>query len=150
MISIAQEMGIPVDWTPQGLAAQSGPPLRPLNRDVSNCPDLTPTLAFLASYAKGTSRLTGLGILRHKESDRIQEILRLLETFGVPHSFNAPNNELTIMGPAPAAPLIHYHPPDDHRMVMAAYLFMRKNSGGILSNTHHVAKSFPSFFEAME
>ena len=150
LISIAQKMGAHLHWDPSGLMIRSAPSFSPLDQDGSHCPDLIPTLAFLASYAHGTSRLRELGILRHKESDRIEETLRLLKTFGVSHSFDSQKDELTITGPSPTAPFLNYDPPDDHRMVMTAYLFMRKNSGGMLSNTRHVAKSFPNFLEVME
>ena len=149
IIPIAHEMNAHIDWTEQGLVASKSAPLSPIGRNVSDCPDLVPTLAFLASYAEGTSQLTGLEILRHKESDRICEILNILKLFCVPHTFCAQKNELTITGPAPLAPFNSYNAPDDHRMIMTAYLFMRKNSGGLLSNTHQVAKSFPNFFEVM-
>ena len=150
LIPIAQKMNAKVLWSRQGLEAQTGNTITPVERNCSDSPDLVPTLAFLASYARGTSRLEGLDVLRHKESDRIQEILRLLKTFQVSHSFAHQKNELTINGPAPIAPFMRYNPPDDHRMIMTAYLFMRKNSGGLISNTRHVTKSFPNFFELME
>ena len=149
LISIAREMNALVDWTKQGLVAQSKDSLKPVDRNVSDCPDLVPTLAFLAAYARGTSRLKGLDNLRYKESDRIQEILRLLKTFNVGSTFDKQKSELAITGPSPLVPFLCYHPPDDHRIIMTAYLFMRKNSGGWLSNAQHVNKSFPGFFEVI-
>ena len=150
LLPLARHMGTRVEWTAEGLYAQGdGRPLICWEQNVADCPDLAPTLAFLASCGRGTSRMLGLDVLRHKESHRIREILRLLKAFSVIHSFDEQKSELTITGPTPAAPFLQYDPPEDHRIIMTAYLFMRKHSGGHLSNIHHVTKSFPNFFATM-
>ena len=146
LIPMAREMNATVELTGQGLEARTKRELTPILRDCSDCPDLVPTLAFLASCARGTSRLGGLGVLRHKESDRIREILRLLKTFQVSHSFDHQKNELSIAGPTSVAPFLHYDPPDDHRIIMTAYLFMRRNAGGLISDTRHVRQVLSRFF----
>ena len=39
--------------------------------------------------------------------------------------------------------------PSDHRMIMTAFLFMKKNFGGIIHNEQHVNKSFPDFLKLL-
>ena len=55
-----------VDWM-----AAEGPPATGLTASLNATPDLVPPLAAVALFAPGPSRLTGIGHLRLKESDRI-------------------------------------------------------------------------------
>lgn len=125
--------------------------LMPFEADGSKSPDLVPTLAFLASYASGASVIRDIEILRHKESDRVEEVLSLLDTFCINYEFDVEKGNLIIYGdPTKKIGSVEYYPPEDHRIVMVAYLFMRMNSGGKLHNFDHVKKSFPNFFEVMD
>jgi len=113
------------------------------------CPDLTPTLAFVAAHATGTSILKDVGVLKYKESDRIKEICNILQAFGVEHTYNSTKEEITIRGRTQILPKVEITPPPDHRIIMMAYLFMRSNQGGTIHEAQHVAKSFPNFFSIM-
>jgi 3-phosphoshikimate 1-carboxyvinyltransferase len=114
--------------------------------DVSQCLDLFPTFVFLASYALGTSEISGLDNLKFKESDRLSESIKLLELFEIEHSLNG--DKLSITGRnTRIKKKVTYDAPSDHRMIMTAFLFMKKNFGGIIHNEQHVNKSFPDFFE---
>ena len=121
-----------------------------INADCKNCPDLVPTLCFLASYAKGESYLENVNVLKHKECDRLSEMLKMMEAFGVKARYCEKDDALIIQGREPHRQSVDYNPPVDHRMVMVCYLFQRFNGGGNLSNAHCVDKSFPTFFETME
>jgi 3-phosphoshikimate 1-carboxyvinyltransferase len=58
-------------------------PLQAFEVDASNCPDLFPILAVLAAFCQGTSRMSGVGRLANKESDRAKAILEMLIQMGV-------------------------------------------------------------------
>lgn len=152
-IKILEEMDVEVSFNEDGLSLQKPEYLMPFEVDGSACPDLVPTLAFVASYAAGASYIRNIEILRHKESDRVEEVLLLLESFGIEHEFDSETHNLIIYGnpisSKSASPPIDYNPPADHRIIMVAYLFMRVNSGGSVANFHHVKKSFPNFFEIL-
>ena len=123
--------------------------LRSLSFDCSDCLDIVPTLAYLCAYANGKSILTGISNLQYKESQRIREIDNLLKLFGV--TYNIIDNRIEIMGPTSKIDRkVFINPPEDHRMVMTSYLFLRHNHGGRLSKCESVKKSFPCFFEVME
>lgn len=115
--------------------------------DATECPDLLPTLAVVALYAVGTSRLGGLWRLTNKESNRTEALVESLVALGA--RVRIEGDELVIEGGAElcAAPLLTH---SDHRMAMAltvAGLFMperpRLDSGAC------VRKSFPAFFEIL-
>ncbi len=149
-LSLIKAMGGYFSWQKNGLALAPPCYLEPIDSDGSFFPDLVPTLAFVCSYAKGTSTIRNLGVLRHKECDRVKEILRLLCHFEVKHSFDRKTHTLVIHGSTQRVGYREYIPPKDHRMVMVAYLFMRHNGGGLLYRASYVAKSFPHFFEALD
>lgn len=120
--------------------------------DCTDCPDLIPTLAFICSYAKGTSSIKGVNLLKFKESNRLKEIIRLFKEFSIDYTLHEEETgELLIQGVENTSLERRVlSPPDDHRMVMASYLYLRMNGGGELTNPNSVKKSFPDFFDVME
>jgi len=148
-IDIAIAAGADLEWTGQGLRASSKNRLKPFNVDGSRYPDLVPALLFLASQIEGESVLTNLSVLRHKESDRLDELLEIMTALSVPFQFDESRAEIKITGPSrPAAPA-DLTTARDHRMVMVAYLFLRAGAGGTVANADCVSKSFPEFFQIM-
>ncbi len=132
------------------LALPSSEELSPLHCDAFCYPDLIPTLIFIASYIKGESIFRNLSVLRVKESDRLEEILKLLDIFAVKYVYEPTKDCLKIIGSAKNIEKeVSYYSPDDHRICMLAYLFLKKNAGGRLYNYECVKKSFPNFFELM-
>lgn len=90
---------------PVGNIRVSHSKLRPLRITADNVPlmiDEIPLLAQAASQAEGESVFKGLGELRHKESDRINETARVLAAFGV--NANAEGDTLSVTGPQKLAP----------------------------------------------
>lgn len=148
LLKLLPQLGCPLDWCEDGLIVQKSEGLKPIQYDCSQCPDLVPTLAYLACFAQGESFLTGLEVLKYKESDRLSEISKVLEAFSVEHTHGA--GFLKISGGTAQKKSMTYHPPADHRLVMMTYLMMRSLGGGELDQVHHVKKSFPQFFELME
>ena len=118
----------------------------PLTLDVSPCPDLAPALAYLCSHLSGESRLRGVSVLRHKESDRLTALLALLAQVGVEASYAADADQLVIRGGFVAKEFA-LTVPADHRLVMTGALFLLSGKGGTISHPEAVRKSFPKFFE---
>ncbi len=148
-IDIAIAAGADLEWTGQGLRASSKNRLKPFKVDGSRYPDLVPALLFLASQIEGESVLTNLSVLRHKESDRLDELMKIMTALSVPFQFDESRAEIKITGPSrPAAPA-GLTTARDHRMVMAAYLFLRTGAGGTVAHADCVNKSFPEFFQIM-
>jgi len=58
-------------------------PLRGIDVDLGDCPDLFPILAVTLAHAHGPSRLYGAAHLRGKETDRIERVVRNLRRLGV-------------------------------------------------------------------
>ncbi len=150
LLELFKEWGITMTSTTSGLSIEKST-IPAFSFNGAGCPDLIPTLCYLAAFSQGKCELSGLEVLRHKESDRLEEVCRLLALFAVDHHLDSANHCLTIVGnPRRRSPHRIYYPPADHRMIMVGYLFMRSLSGGELHHCQHVAKSFPHFFSAIE
>jgi 3-phosphoshikimate 1-carboxyvinyltransferase len=119
--------------------------LQPLQVDGSKCLDLIPTLVVMALKLEGASVITNVQGLIMKESNRLEDILRLVKKMGARISLDH-QHVLTIHGPYQSK-AVDLDPVADHRMVMMAALLLLTNEGGSVDNEQAVSKSFPNFFE---
>ena len=149
LLDIFTRAKVPFFFSDKGLQCSQSLELEAFEQDCQNCQDLVPVLAYLASFAKGETNLTGLHNLKHKEVNRIEGIIKILDLFSVPWSFDEQNCSLHIVGGKSCAPFVRWKSLPDHRMIMMVYLFMRSLNGGEIFDAHHVTKSFPSFFDLM-
>lgn len=150
-MELLEQVGAGVEWSSEGLKISKVQNLKSFSLSIKNFPDLFPTLVYLAAHAEGDSVLSDLEILKYKESDRLSEMLKVLDAFRVKYEFNNQQNTLTIHGQINNKyPFAVVHSPRDHRIVMASYLFMRTNQGGDLYEADCVEKSFPRFFSQLE
>lgn len=151
LLQTLKEIGVNCEMKEQGLTITGAPSLGPVHVSIKHYPDLFPTFVFLAAHIEGASTFTHLEVLRHKESDRLAEMLKILKAFQVDFQYDQNAGELTIKGSSKRnRPAVRITPPRDHRIVMAAYLFMRYNNGGELLESDCVEKSFPHFFSELE
>ena len=135
-------------------------PLKAVNADASNCPDLFPIIAVLAAFCQGTSRFAGVGRLANKESDRAKAITGMLEQMGVKAYIEG--DEMVIEGHTLAQRLLgadgvgllkggSYTSHHDHRMVMALKVAsLGADSPIVIDDEDCVAKSFPQFHKLFE
>ena len=119
--------------------------------DLSDCPDLMPSLSILGLFCATPLTLDGIGRLKHKESDRFAGITKALSMLGA--KYEAGNDFLTI------CPLNQNHSKletctldtqNDHRLAMA-FTFLHLVYPQIsLSETGSVGKSCPEFYDLIE
>ena len=142
---------------PRGPIHVSRAPLSAFDADLSNCPDLFPTVAVLAAFCPGDTHLSGVERLRHKETDRAAAIEEMLRKMGVPVTVE--EDMMTITGMALTQRILtgnllkggKFTSYGDHRMVMALSLASLGASGKVeIDDTSCVAKSFPSFNELFQ
>jgi 3-phosphoshikimate 1-carboxyvinyltransferase len=123
-----------------------GVALRPLEIDCQPIPDLLPTLATLATFAEGTTRLRNIGHIRLKESDRVKAMLQLNRLGG---RLVDAGDELTITGTdkLSGAPMSSFN---DHRVLMSlAVAATRAEGESRLTYPRAYRVSYPTFLEAM-
>lgn len=127
-----------------GLTFVEGALARGLDVDASVCPDAMPALVALSLVAPGPSTFTSCGVLRLKESDRLDGLSELVRLLG--GEANVVGETLTVTPPARAR-AGRYDGRGDHRLVMAAAV-----AGALLGvevaivGTKDVEKSFPGFW----
>ena len=143
------------DWveSEQG-AAQPAPaagaqrrlPLQAIDLDATAIPDAAMTAAVLALFARGTTRLRGIGSWRVKETDRIEAMARELGRLGAQVRSGADWIEITAPAQVREAQVDTY---DDHRMAMCLSLAA---AAGVPVHVRHpgcVAKTFPGYFDEL-
>ena len=115
--------------------------------DATDCPDLFPPLAALASACGGISEIRGIHRLKGKESDRAASLKATFEALGARVSFDG--DYMLIEGCS-----IHGGEIDargDHRIAMAAAVAALNAKGSVtILGSECVAKSWPGFFEDLE
>lgn len=82
IIDILRQMGAQIVISGEGITVYPST-LHGVSLDMGSCPDLVPTVAVLAAYAKGSTRIYNVAHLRIKESDRIEAPARELSRTGV-------------------------------------------------------------------
>jgi 3-phosphoshikimate 1-carboxyvinyltransferase len=117
--------------------------------DATNCPDLFPPLAALASRCQGKTTIKGLHRLTHKESDRGVVLQEELAKAGVAIELDRSNDSMHIIGSErPISQDICFDSHNDHRIAMAtALLSIGAESMIAIRNAQAIDKSYPLFFE---
>ena len=139
-------MGASIDWGPDWIEASSTGSLRAVDYDCTQIPDAAMTAAIVACFARGRTRLTGIGSWRVKETDRITAMAAELRKLGA--SVDEGPDWIAIDGSAALreATIDTY---DDHRMAMCCALAA---AGGVtvhIRDPRCVAKTFPDFFSRL-
>jgi 3-phosphoshikimate 1-carboxyvinyltransferase len=118
--------------------------------DATDCPDLFPILAVLASKGTRKSTIKGVSRLYHKESNRAVAIQSELGKMGVEISIDE-KNDMMLIHPCNEVKSCAVDGHNDHRIVMAcAILALGGNGETQISTPNAINKSFPSFFELLK
>ena len=155
-VEAAQAMGADIQTGPGWLSVRRGAwPLRAIELNCNHIPDAAMTLAVMALYAQGTTRLSDIGSWRVKETDRIAAMAAELRKVGA-HVDEGPD-WIAVTPPAPTAwqraSVCTY---DDHRMAMCLSLAAFNPLAGAqpavgvrIEDPRCVGKTFPDYFEAL-
>lgn len=148
-VEAAQAMGAQVASGPGWLEVRRGAwPLRAITLDCNHIPDAAMTLAVMALYADGTTRLTNIASWRVKETDRIAAMAAELRKLGADVVEGADFIEIA---PSAAWRAAAIHTYDDHRVAMCFSLaaFNPARLPVRILDPKCVAKTFPDYFEAL-
>ncbi len=148
-VGAAQAMGANVllgeNWVEVSRGAW---PLRPITLDCNHIPDAAMTLAVMALYASGTTRLSNIASWRVKETDRIAAMATELRRLGA--TVNEGSDFIEVTAPVAWKPAA-IHTYDDHRIAMCLSL-AAFNDAGLpvrILDPQCVAKTFPDYFETL-
>lgn len=137
-----RRMGCMVEYGPESITVQGGA-LRGIEADMNAISDTVPTLAVVALFADGPTTITGVGHIRHKETDRLAAVATELRRLGATVEEQA--DGLVIRpGPLHGAEIRTY---DDHRMAMSFALVGLRVPGVRILDPQCTAKTYPCFFD---
>ncbi len=142
---VLEEMGCLVKEDDGGITV-TGSTLSGIDVDMSDMPDMVPTLAVVAAFARGTTVIRNVGHLKAKESDRLGSVVKELSKMGIEAVCN--DDGMTVAGgKAHAAAIDTYN---DHRMAMSFAVAGLRVPGIQIRDESCVSKSFPNFWEVFE
>jgi 3-phosphoshikimate 1-carboxyvinyltransferase len=157
-VDAARAMGAEVRSGPGWIEAHRGRwPLKAIAIDANHIPDAAMTLAVMALFADGPSRIGGIASWRVKETDRIAAMATELRKLGA--EVDAGDDFIQVHPPRRWR-VASLHTYDDHRMAMclslAAFNPLAIGAPGAgrpvpvrIEDPRCVAKTFPDYFEAL-
>ena len=118
--------------------------LRGIDADLNHIPDAAMTVAVLALFAEGTTRITNIYNWRVKETDRLRAVSIELRKLGA--TVEEGEDYLVIEPPRhlDAATIDTY---GDHRMAMCFSLAALGGAAVTINDPDCVAKTFPDYFD---
>ncbi|MCK5176539.1 MAG: 3-phosphoshikimate 1-carboxyvinyltransferase [Candidatus Aenigmarchaeota archaeon] len=114
--------------------------------DMNHMPDVAMSLAIVAAFAEGKTKIINVSNLRIKESDRINATVTELKKTGITAEELA--DGMIITGGKSHGSVIDTY--DDHRIAMCFGILGLKTKGMIIKNEGCVSKTYPSFFEVLK
>jgi 3-phosphoshikimate 1-carboxyvinyltransferase len=145
LADILGRMGCEVSVQPDGIALK-GAGLAAVEVDMADIPDVVPTLAVVAAFARGRTVIRNVGHLQTKESNRLAAVCTELGKMGIDAGYDA--HTLWVMGGRPKAAVIDCH--NDHRIAMSFAVAGLKIPELKIADEACVQKSFPCFWEVFE
>ena len=148
-VDCLQLMGCEVIWNENSITVSRPPekPLRGISVDMNNYSDTAQTLAVVALFAEGPTKITNIEHVRFKETDRIADLATELRRFGA--IVEEYQDGLQIAPPSVLVPAT-VQTYDDHRMAMSFAIAGLRLPGVTICDPDCVRKTFPNFFEMLE
>lgn len=139
--AILERMGAHVEKSGDSITVSRGA-LRGIDIDMNDMPDAAMTLAVLALFASGETRIRNIANLRVKESERIRGLATELRKLGA--DVEETEDSLTVRPPRALMPAV-IETYRDHRMAMAFSLASYGTDLTILDPSC-VNKTYPGYF----
>jgi 3-phosphoshikimate 1-carboxyvinyltransferase len=138
-------MGCEAQWNDCSVTVQGGH-LRGIDIDMNEISDTAQTLACVAPFAQGPTRIRNVGHMRLKETDRVRAVVNELRRAGLNVEEHA--DGMTIHpGPIQPAEIQTY---DDHRMAMSFSLLGLRAQGIRILDPGCTSKTYPEYFRHLD
>jgi 3-phosphoshikimate 1-carboxyvinyltransferase len=144
-LAILEKMGNRISLQEKSVCVQ-GKQITALAVDMEDCPDQVMTMAVLAAFAQGITKISGVRSLRVKETERVLALKKELGKMGI--QAEDTHDTLTIYGGSPHAAEIDTY--NDHRMAMAFAVAGMHLPGLVIRHPEVVNKTFPAFWDVLE
>jgi 3-phosphoshikimate 1-carboxyvinyltransferase len=141
-------MGCKAEETPEGirLLGTKDRHLKGVDADMGSFSDQALTLAAIAPFADGCTRIRNVGHIRLQESDRMAAIIQNLNRMHIQAEIIG--NDILIHSGQPQAAEIETY--EDHRVAMAFSLVGLMTPGIVILNPLCCRKTFENYFEELD
>lgn len=143
---LMERMGARVERAADRLTVIGTGTLRGIDVNMADISDTAQTLAAVAVFADGPTRVRGIGFIRGKETDRIRAIVTELRRAGIDAVEHDDGFTVNPGRPAPT----RFATYEDHRMAMSLSLLGLRVPGIEISDPGCVAKTYPNFFADLD
>jgi len=149
IVDVLQAMGVSLTHMEDTVHVTGNQKLKALDFDGDAATDAVLAMVAAAVFAEGTSRFYNVENLRYKECDRITDFLHELRKAGA--DVEERQSEIIVHGrPEGVMGGVEIESHFDHRVIMALTIVgLRSQKGLTIRDAHHVAKSYPQFFDHM-
>lgn len=144
-VELLEQMGCRVAGCAEGITVHGGP-LRGIDAEMNAISDTVMTLAAVACFADGPTRIRGVSHIRHKETDRIAALATELRKLGAEVEEAA--DGLTIYPRSLHGAAVDTY--QDHRMAMSLALVGLRVPGVVIRDPGCVAKTYPRFWQDLQ
>ena len=153
-LDVLEQLGATVDWRDDGVVV-GGRPRRALDIDMGAMPDQVPTLAAVAAFCPGTTRIRGVAHLRIKESDRLRAMVSELNRCGflareLDDGLEVDGRPDWLDPGVASGAAVEVSTYDDHRIAMSMALVGLRRPGVTILEPQVVDKSYPDFWRDLE
>lgn len=138
-------MGCQVEYGDSEITVR-GRPLKGVDIDMNAISDTAQTLACVAVFAEGPTRIRNVAHMRLKETDRVVAVVTELRRLGLTVEEFPDGLEIH---PGPVQPAT-VHTYDDHRMAMSFSLIGTRVPGIRIADPGCTAKTYPEYFVDLE
>ncbi|WP_018756593.1 3-phosphoshikimate 1-carboxyvinyltransferase [Paenibacillus terrigena] len=150
IVDVLRMMEVPLTHENGIVHVQGNQQLKALEFDGDAATDAVLAMVAAAVFAEGTSRFYNVENLRYKECDRITDYLNELRKAGA--NVEERQAEIIVHGrPEGVEGGVEINAHYDHRVIMAlSVVGLRAKAPLRIKDAHHVAKSYPIFFDHMQ
>ncbi|MEX0767072.1 MAG: 3-phosphoshikimate 1-carboxyvinyltransferase [Microthrixaceae bacterium] len=145
-VDLLERMGATVNRTATSTQVIGTGTLHGIEADMGDFSDTAQTMAALAPFADSPTRITGIGFIRAKETDRIAAVVHELQRLGVTAE-EEPDGFVIYPGVPHPGVVQTYH---DHRMAMSFALLGLRAPGIKIADPECVAKTYPEFWNDLQ
>ncbi len=149
-VDVLRAMGVPLTHENGIVRVRGNGRLQAVEFDGDAFTDAVLAMVAASVFAEGTSRFYNVENLRYKECDRITDFVNELRKAGA--EVEERRSEIIVHGRPEGVEggvVIDAH--FDHRVIMALTVVgLRSRKGLTIKDAHHVAKSYPQFFDHLK
>ena len=147
LVSLLQKMGADISIHPTSLVIHGCKPLKGIQIDANDIPDLLPTLAVIGTYASGKTSIDNVAQARIKETDRIHSMSEGLTLMGA--KVEEHKDGLTVYQSSLCGARVKGY--GDHRTVMALSVAGLIAKGvTLIEESEAIHKTYPHYVNTMK